>query len=231
MSDETGSTGRGPSASGDHLAAVFEALQLSEGLHELRPPADETSLLAVEARLGRELPAGLKRLYAMADGFHLFLGNLNIVPAGPGTFTLLDHSEMLRNAGAPIPQELLVLGNFGGDESFGLWYPPAASPDDPTPVVEIGEIAGPDCMAIDGTDLPVFLLGWCAYYLALYEAPREALEAIGLPAELWDHERTSSSAAYLAWADPALPRPDPDPYLDRLDVAAVRAFLERPARD
>lgn len=228
---------RGAAPDGDHLAAVMDALRLSPRLHQLNPAADEMSLLVVEARLGRDLPVGLKRFYEVSDGANLVDGNVGLVPAiGPGEMRLLDYSEWLRDADWPIPEEVLMFGGDGGDELFGVWYPPGASPADPTPVVEIGEIFEPGCMAIVGSDLPVFLRGRIAYHLAYFfesdPTLGPALEAIGLPRELWERATTQQShrdsvAPYLEWADPTLPTKNPDSYEDRLDPDMVRALLAR----
>jgi hypothetical protein len=226
----------GPRAEGDHIDAVLAALRLSADLHKLRPPAEEMSLLVVEARLDRELPAAVKRLYEFSDGMDLFNGNLNFVPAFERLpFRLLDYSEELRDQDCPIAQELIMFGGDGEDELYGLWYPPEASPQDPTPVIEVGELSEPDSMAVVGTDLPAFMRGWCGYRLAQYEAPEAALEAIGLPRPLWRWPLEAKShaetiAPYLAWADPTLPRKNPDSYRDRLDVDGVRALLGQVTR-
>ncbi|HEX7591373.1 MAG TPA: SMI1/KNR4 family protein [Candidatus Limnocylindrales bacterium] len=178
------------------------------------------SLLVVEAKLGRDLPAGLKRFYEVSDGAELVDGNLNAVPAiGPGEMLLLDYSEWLRDAEWPIPEEVLMFGGDGSDELFGLWYPSDAAPTDPTRIVEIAEIFEPGCMAIVGTDLPVFLRGRIAYHLAYYfesdPTLGPALEAIGLPRKLWERASTQQShrdsmAPCLEWAGPTLPTKNPD---------------------
>ena len=91
-------------------------------------------------------------------------------------------------------------------------------------------------MAIVGTDLPVFLRGQIAYNLAYYfesdPTLGPALEAIGLPRELWERASAKKSnrdamAPYLEWADPALPTKNPDSYEDRLDADMVRELLAR----
>ncbi len=215
--------------SDEDFDAVFAALRLSADLHELHPPASERSLREVEASLGRELPSSLKRLYEITDGAALFKGNLNIVPAaGPGDARLMDFSQFLRDAEWPIPAEVIMFGDTGGDELLGFWLPADASPAEPVPVVEVGEIFERDCMSLVGTDVALFLKGWCGYFLALYEAPDAAKTAIGLPRDLWPKSSAGSLARYLAWADPALPISEPDPYKDRLDAEKVRKLVASP---
>jgi hypothetical protein len=219
----------GAPAGGDHLEAVFAAFRSSPGLHRLKPPATRDALLKVEGSLGRELPATLRRLYEFSDGMELFDGNLRLLPAvGDGPLRLLDYSEWLREAEWPIPQEVLMFGGDGSDELFGLWYPPEFSPDGPTPVIEIGSIFEPGCMAVSSTNLPSFLRAWSGYFLAMLGAPEAALVAIGLPRPLWTVDARHHAVAirpYLAWADPNLPHKTPDSYVDRLDVDGVRAML------
>jgi hypothetical protein len=161
----------------------------------------------------------------------LFDGNLNFVPAVKGSqLRLIDYSEWLRDAEWPIPPEVLMFGGDGSDELFGLWYPRESSPGDPTPVVEIGSIFEPDCMAVAATSLSAFLRAWSGYFLAMCEAPEPALEALGLPKSLWGQPsklHSEAIAPYLAWADPELQRKNPDSYRDRLDADGVRALLGR----
>jgi hypothetical protein len=93
---------------------------------------------------------------------------------------------------------------FGGersDELFGLWYPPESSAGDPTPIIEIGSIFEPGCMALAATNLPAFLRAWSGYFMAMMEAPEPALKALGLPKSLCaltNKLQSEAIAPYLA---------------------------------
>lgn len=51
-------------------------------------------------------------------------------------------------------------------ESWALWYPEGVSPDEPTPVIEIGEIFEEGSLAIVGSSLPRFLRMVSGFHLA-----------------------------------------------------------------
>lgn len=139
---------------------------------------------------------------------------------------LIGFGDRLRAWGWLIPSELLMFGGNGADELFGVWYPPEASSDDEVPVVMVGSVVEPACLSLAGTDLPRFLVGWSSYYLVLDEAPSRAFDTLGLPASLRRARPDASIASYLAWADPQLPDPDPDPYARGLDANEMREVLQ-----
>jgi SMI1/KNR4 family protein SUKH-1 len=204
---------------GDALDDVLDAWRLSSALHTMGDPLDEDGLLAAEARLGRDLPTDLRRVYEFSDGFDGFDGNINIERA----LVAADFAEGLRDSGWDIAPELLVFGGDGSDEHWALWYPDGASPDDPTPVIEIGEIFDGGCLALLGSSLPRFLRMISGFHLAGRDNPA-ASDAIGLPQALRrDQDRL---APLVAWADPALPFAEPDPYVQRLTRADVERLIE-----
>jgi hypothetical protein len=182
----------------------------------------------------------MRALYAMSDGLSLLHGNLNIHPLrahktalgliGSSGVTL---SEELREWEWRIPGELVIFGDNGGDESFGLWLPTSRSPADPVPVIEIAEggeaaveVEERDGFAVVGTDLPKFLAGWSAYYLLLLEADTAALEALRVPERFWNREADDLLMSdLLAWADPQLPDRDPHPYQRPVVAQALREMF------
>jgi hypothetical protein len=182
----------------------------------------------------------MRALYAMSDGLSLLQGNLNIYPlrareTGLGLIgsSAVSLSEELREYEWRIPQELVVFGDNGGDESFGLWLPTSRSTTDPVPVIEIAEggeaaleLEERDGFAVIGTGLPNFLTSWSAYYLLLLEAETAALEALSVPESFWNREADDSLMNdLLAWADPALPDPHPDPYQRPVVARALREMF------
>jgi hypothetical protein len=102
---------------------------------------------------------------------------------------------------------------------FGI--PTAPAPDDPTPVVEIGEIFEQNGLTLIGTSLPRFLRMMTASRLA-GESEMDAASILGMPDSLLAPcERLEP---FVAWADPMLPFPEPDPYVQRLtndDIARL----------
>lgn len=205
-------------SSHDDLDDVLVAWRLSAALHAVIDPIDEDGLLAAEARLGRALPASLRRVYAFSDGFSGFGGNVQIECA----LNAADFAEDLRDSGWDIAPELLVIGGNGSDEHWALWYPDGAAPDDPTPVIEIGAIFEGGGLALLGTSLPRFLRMISGFHLSgLATSP--ASDAIDLPPPLRrDHDRL---APLIAWADPGLPFPEPDPYVQRLTRSDIARFV------
>ena|SRR5687768_3913882 len=162
----------------------------------------------------------------MSNGFEALRGNLRVEPLSGDDSGLVGFGDRLRGWGWPISRELLMIGGTGGDDLLGLWYPENSSPDGPTPVIMVGSVFEPACLALAGTDLPQFLNAWTAFYLVLLEAPSRALVAIGLPGELWKIDDELGMTPFFSWADPALPDPDPNPYERGMDAAGIQALLE-----
>jgi len=174
----------------------------------------------------RPIPDDLREVCEEAGGEELLGGNLRIYPfAGddPEELTIEHASDRLRSSEWPVPDQLVVFGDNGQGDHFGVWAPRdgGARPI----VVQIGEVFEDACMAVVGDDLGSFLVGWGAYY-ALLLGDDEALREIvpELPEELSSLEEDGSEDelyALLAWASPALPDPRPDPYERGLTAAQV----------
>ena len=210
----------------DQMGPVLEAWRQSQGSSWFGAPADEATIAQVELTLGRPLPPALKSLYRLSDGMAPLDGNLMIEPmSGAVDRGLVGLAERLRGWDWPIPDELLVFGGNGGDDQFGLWYPQGASASDPTPVVMVGAVFEPACLALVGTDLPRFLRAWSGYYLVQGSSPAPALDALELPAELRVIDDAAGLEPYFRWADPDLPDPDPDPYAKGLDARSLAEII------
>lgn len=211
---------------GESLDRVLAAWGLSPAIHDLRKPASRELIAEAERRLGRAIPDALKSLYRFSDGLSALGGNLALDPLvdreGGG---LVNLGDRLRRADWPIPDDVLVFGSNGADELFGLWYPSGARGEGPMPVVMIGSVFEPKCLALAGTDLPRFLLAWSAYYLVLLEAPTQALDALAVPDALRIGNNAWSLEPFVRWADPTLPDHDPDPYARGMDPSTLAEVI------
>ena len=208
------------------LASIIQAWRLVPE-HEFGPPLATAQIESAERRFGRQLPTSVVELYGAGDGMSVLGGNLSI-NALTGDMAVPGFSDQLREWDWPIPAQVVAFGSNGGGDIFGLWYPEGADPIGPTPVVEIGQVFEPGCMALVGTDLPRFVTAWTAYYALLLEAPAEALDAIGLPMDLRvAADQLDRFEPYVRWADPDLPNHEPDPYVDLLDADAVTRLLSQ----
>lgn len=219
----------GPSnGTSDELSSIVAAWRLAPDSWPLPEAASDTDIADAERRLGRPLPAELRALYGISNGPNPLGGNLAIQPLssveGEG---LVGMGERLRGWGWPIPDEVLVFGDNGGEEQFGLWYPAGAEADASTPVVMVGAVFEPACMVLAGTSLTRFLRAWSGYYLVLIDAPIAALDELGLPAHLRTIDDEAGVARYFAWADPDLPELDPDPYARGLDRDGIALLMRR----
>jgi hypothetical protein len=189
---------------------LLEAWRLSSERHELQAGASDAEIAAAEDHLGRSLPEPARALYRATDGAFLLDGNLIVYPLRAEKLGLVAMSDWLRSVKWTIPDEVVVFGSDGADDSFGLWLPHTRHEDDPAPVIQIAEVG--DGLAIAGTSLLPFLVGRSAYYL-LDEAAESALSALGVPERLWGAEPDDEAFAELVrWADPELSEPLPDPY-------------------
>lgn len=211
------------------LDRVLTAWRLTPASFELRaPPAGDGAIAGAERALGRPLPRALKALYGFGNGISALGGNLGIVPLfDEDADGLVDFGTSLRSWSWPIPDQVLAFGGNGADEQFGVWYPPESPPDGPIPVVMIGAVFEPACLALAGTDFERFLQAWSGYYLVLLEAPSEALDALGLPDALRRIPAEGGMAPYFRWADPSLPDPNPDPYSRGMDAEGIASVIKR----
>lgn len=209
-----------------NLQKLIRAWQHSATLHRFLPPASEEELQHAETILNYRLPESLRELYLFSNGAELLQGNLQILPleAEETSMGLTTATPQLREWHWQIPSEVLVFGDDGSDSLFGIWLPEARHPKFEHPVLEIGTIFGPQCMAVVGTGFLPFLYGWTTFYLMLLEADSMALDAIELPASLRvrsDELDDEVFARLRKWADPDLPNYHPDPYRQGHDVEGL----------
>jgi SMI1/KNR4 family protein SUKH-1 len=176
--------------------------------------------------IDRPIPEELREICEEAGGEELLGGNLRIYPLesdDPDELSVATASDMLRASEWPVPDQLVVFGDNGQGDHFGVWAPRegGARPI----VVQIGEVFEDACMAVVGDDVGSFLVGWGCYY-ALLLGDTDSLREIApeLPEELSSLEDDGSDDelyALLAWASPGLPDPRPDPYERGLTAAQV----------
>jgi hypothetical protein len=197
------------------LEPVIEAWAGSAEFHELNAPAADDDIAVVEELLGRNFPAAFHALYEMSNGTGYLEGNIRLDRLrGRGRYeSVATLSDDIREAGAPLPPEVVVFGGDGSDALFGLWLPKGRTPDAPAPVIEL-DVSG-DPYALVGTDLARFLKGRTAYYLILIEADPSALDALGVPKKLRVPGSEADDDLFYAlreWADPDLADPRANPY-------------------
>lgn len=211
----------------DSLAKVLAAWDASARLHSPNPGASSDGLERAQSDIGRPLPDDAVDLYRELDGGSLLHGNLNLLPLLPDGVTLAvtTSSDLLRSWDWPIPDELLIFGGDGSGDQFGIWLPTAR---DARPlIVQVGEIYGDERnLAIVGDDLPSFLHAWTAYYLMLLSDEQEtdeALAALDLPEHLRELAGDGDDDLFelIAWMNPELPDPRPDPYERGLTASEV----------
>ena len=204
--------------------AVLAAWELSAWLHEPEPPASVSDLDSAEQAIARPLPQALRDLYLQHDGGSWLGGDLVLLPLlSGGDVSVASGSSTHRGWDWPVPDEVVIFGNDGGGEPFGLWLPDAAARP---VVVRIGQIFEPGCMGVVGEDLNAFLRAWTAYYLLLPDDGDElgpALDALGLPELLRsDDPDDETFAQIIEWASPSLDASVNDPYEARLTTEDVR---------
>lgn len=222
----------------DFDTVLFQRLQTawkaSASQHTFRPGVSTRAISDVESRLERRFPASLAALYQFSDEPCICGGDLTFAPLlSPNPDKGIDaHSNFLRKYEWPIPPELVIFANNGGEELFGLWLPRKPRHHGEPPVIELGEIFEPGCMSIVGTSLLPFLLGRTAYYLQLAITARDpkpqwadlAFNALSLPARLqWIEGSDKKFDEICRWADPDLPPEPLSSYEARLNATELRA--------
>src|SRR5699024_235969 len=137
------------------LNRLLDAWRLAGAHVDLGPPAGTAELARTESELGRPLPAEVRELYAACNGMSLASGDLVLHPlTGPGGKGVTTAAQQLREQAWPVPEELLVLGDNGGDEVIGVW---AAADARRSLVVLMGSPLDDSPIALLGTSLTGFL--------------------------------------------------------------------------
>ena len=217
------------------MDAILAAWRLTASLHDgMGAAATVQQLDEAERMLGRPLPLQLREVYEFSNGIGVLGGNTVFDSldrlARPGESA----ADTFRNAGWPIPDEVVMFGGDGSDGLFGLWLPAGTERRESAPVVAVGEIFEEGCMDVAGTGIAAFLAARTAYYLVAYmdaADTSEALDVLGVPAEFRTEEPDEQTFVRIhAWADPELPGP-PDPYEARLTPDDLRSmFTPSPPR-
>lgn len=184
---------------------ILDAWAATRDVHDAHPAAAPDSVTAAERVIGRQLPPAFHELYLVHDGGSWLHHDLHLFP-------LHDESELsVTNAAAthrgwewPIPDEVVLFGNDGCGDPFGLWLPGAGA----RPlVVTIGAIFEPGCMGVVGQDLNAFLRARTAYHLLPPHGTTTAgLDVLGVPEELRAHDPDDDVLAQInEWASPTVP--------------------------
>jgi hypothetical protein len=214
------------------LQNLIEAWK-SFGAASFPPPAREDELRNLEAHLEQPLPSDLRALYSATNGAHLLDGNLKFDPVNGHEISLMESRSWIRNGGWRIPDQVLVFGGNGSDDLFGIWLAPTFNTAFCNPIIHIGEIREPGCMAVAATNLLSFLaIQTAGYFLFVDQQPTKALDHLGLPQELRFDVKDASDDQLEAlgrWADPLMPlMPDDvsgDPYTDRHDAKKLEKIF------
>jgi hypothetical protein len=185
----------------------------------------------------RAIPEDLRVVCAEMAGHELLGGNLRIYPLesdDPDTLTVANASDRLRSWDWPVPDELVVFGDNGQDDSFGLWV--SRDGEARQVVVQIGAVFEEACLAVVAEDLESFLRAWGTYYGLLLGEPWQVEQLIAelqIPEELRSLDEDGSDEefhAVLAWACPGLPDPRPDPYERGMTAEQVDRYARSDGR-
>jgi hypothetical protein len=209
---------------------LVDLWRTTSNLHRFNSPASENDFQAVEAALDFQVPQALRDLYLYSNGMSLFQGDLRIYP-----LVSTDDNVGLERATAQcrkwfrIPSELVVFGDNGSDEHYGLWKTSPSAKSFACPIIELGELFhDPACMALVATDLLPFLYGETAFFALFSEFDNGLLDLIELPETLRvpkSQVNNDHFARIREWADPMLPDYNPEPYTKGLDSASIKSIL------
>ena len=181
-----------------HITLTVGALARSAELHHPRSPANTAALERVRRALGLDaFPASLARFFSWSDGGQFLQGNLELFPAIPDAaaddLSLARATASLREWGWDIPDDAVVIGSNGGDETF-IWFAH-------TDAVALTDVDGASEQLAGG--IGPFLLGWTASYLARLSDiadTQPALDYIGLPLQYRTRDDDPALLEVLSWA-------------------------------
>lgn len=198
---------------------ILDAWAATEGMHQPNSAAASDSVTAAQHVIGRLLPQAFHELYLAHDGGRWLNGDLSLMPLDDGSeLSVTRASATHRRWDWPVPDEVVVFGNDGCGDPFGLWLP---SVEARPLVVRIGAIFEPGCMGIVGQDLSAFLRARTAYYLLPPDDTTTAgLDALDVPKKLRTNDLDETAFTQIVeWASPTVPSSLISPYEARLTAA------------
>ena len=234
----------------EKMQRVLDAWELSGEQMGLAPGVSGDEISEAERTLGWTLPDTMRMLYERGNGYFSSFGVTNLWSLrsdDPEGLSLVTGSDLYRAWEWPIPEELVLFGDSGAEEAYGLWMPDTST-GEPV-IVELGECFDPACLAIVGDDLASFLLGrsadWFLLVLSDFYDTAPMLDVLGVPAELRVFEKRVVGTApdiygqpidivhiddevthrLFRWANPGLPDPLPDSYEHSMTPAEINAFV------
>lgn len=209
---------------------ILDAWAATAGRHAPNPAATPDSVTAAEHVIGRRLPPAFRELYLVHDGGGWLGHNLNLLPlddgneAGEGSVTRA--AAAFRRFGWPVPDEVVVIGDDGAGDIFGLWLP---DEEEHPLVVTIGAVFEPGCMGIAGQDVNAFLRARTAYYLLPPDDTTTAgLDALDVPVELQPPDPDDTAWTQInVWASPMVAPSSMDAYEARLTAADLHRIASK----
>ncbi len=209
---------------------ILDAWAATADWHAPNPAAAPDDVTAAEHVIGRRLPQAFRELYLVHDGGGWLGHNLNLLPLDDGNEesegSVTGAAAAFRRFGWPVPDEVVVIGDDGASDIFGLWLPKV---EERPLVVTIGAIFEPGCMGIAGQDLNAFLRARTAYYLLLPDDTMSAgLDALDVPVELRAPDPDDTTWTQInEWASPTVPPSSMDAYDARLTPADLHRIASK----
>jgi hypothetical protein len=202
------------------LDKLISAWMAERRLCDIAPPIEFDVEVALRQALPNIAGSVLMPLYSRTASASIASGNTNIHPPFGPYPSVTSASAQLREWKWHIPENVVVFGDNGCGESFGVWQP--KGPGVPL-IVEIAEpYRETASMSVVGTDLARFLLGRTVYYFLLCEADANALAMLNVPESIRSIALDDDGFSAVArWADPLLPNRPLSPYhaeLDEIDL-------------
>jgi hypothetical protein len=139
-----------------------------------------------------------------------------------GALSLSRVTPWLRESNWPIPESVLIFGSTGTGEPIGLWTGPH-SHRFPEPVVQVGAIFEPACMAVSASTISALLHFVTAHGLHMRGFASVLSDELGVLQSLvgLDPGDERAWAGLFLWADPAGFEIVDDPYENPLDAGSL----------
>jgi len=196
-----------------------------KGFIELNNPATDEEIIEVETSLKVKFPVLLKELYKYSNGLYAFNGSLQLYPLNSDDFSILKASDVHRSWDWPVPNEMVLFGDNGQGEPFGLWF----SSEDKTKknfVTQIGEIFEDKPLTILSNSFDDFIEIYFSTELLIEEPENYDLvkEFVDIDKSIIDIDEDKILFVIRDKINPELKKLKSDPYKDRLSAEEVNTY-------